>query len=275
MPKGHVKELSETFIQSSNQDGGSVKDVSNTLDILESPSVKTNPFGANISGSNSYRRAERIAAALHLITNHIAESEPLRAALRESGLRLLACILELRTGFRAPASEKGKSALAEIRSTISQVRILAVAGYISSPNARSVIDALDELGNLIVISQRSTLAEQVNLSRADLIPRAEFTYRTSMQQPPLQAGGSDPKKEHKKDMSKTSVSMEKIGDRGGRIMDILRAGGELGIKDIASNLPQYSEKMIQRELATLVDRKAIEKVGEKRWSKYRLIGLSS
>lgn len=250
--------------------GKSVRDVSNALDILDSPRILTNPFGANLSGDNSYRRAERISAALHLVTSHVPENEPLRRSVRESGLRLLERILELRSGFRATSSEKGQSALADIRSLISQVRLLAIAGYVSSQNAHSLVEALDELGNLIVISQRSTLAEQVNLSRDDLMPKADMSYRTNEYRPIQRDRNRTQSKSVVKD-NKGSESMDTVqNDRAGRILDILRAGGELGIKDVATNLPQYSEKMIQRELADLVEKGLVAKVGEKRWSRYRI-----
>lgn len=270
MPKGHIKESLETHVIQPNVSQKSIKDVSNVLDILDSPRVQTNPFGANISGDNSYRRAERISAALHLVTNHVPESEPLRVAVRESGLRLLESILELRSGFRAIASEKGQSALAEIRSTISQVRLLAVAGFISAPNAHSIVEALDELGNLIVISQRSTLAEQVSLSRKDLMPAAQMTYKTPSRSSIVRKIQKETPKKAIKDSIGTENTEIRTSDRSGRILDILRVGGELGIKDIATNLPQYSEKMIQRELAELVQEGQVAKVGEKRWSRYRV-----
>ena len=52
------------------------------------------------------------------------------------------------------------------------------------------------------------------------------------------------------------------------ILEVLRNGAELGIKEIAVNLPEYSEKMIQRELADLVTMGRVTKIGFKRWSKY-------
>jgi hypothetical protein len=54
-------------------------------------------------------------------------------------------------------------------------------------------------------------------------------------------------------------------------MEILRVGGALGIKDIAANLPEYREKMIQRELLDLAAKGRIRKIGLKRWSKYSLV----
>ena len=59
--------------------------------------------------------------------------------------------------------------------------------------------------------------------------------------------------------------------RSDRIMDMLKVGGMLGIKDISTNLPQYSEKMIQRELAELVTSGRVRKLGAKRWSRYEIV----
>ena len=172
MPKGHEKEVSKTPTSPSTDSIRDTRDASNVLLILDSQTIKTTPFGANVSGENSYRRAERISAALHLITNHVPDTEPLRSVIRTKGLELLSFILELRSGFRAPASEKGQAALAAIRELISLVRLLAVSGFISIQNANAIAEAVDELGSLIVVSQRSALAEQLTISREHLTPPA-------------------------------------------------------------------------------------------------------
>ena len=59
--------------------------------------------------------------------------------------------------------------------------------------------------------------------------------------------------------------------RSQAILEVLRVHGELGIRDVASNLPEYSEKMIQRELAELVSHGRVKKTGLKRWSRYTYI----
>ncbi len=67
-----------------------------------------------------------------------------------------------------------------------------------------------------------------------------------------------------------------VGNSGGLsvreqgIMGILRAGGEFGIRDITANLPEYSEKMIQRDLLALVLSGKVKKTGLKRWSRYSI-----
>lgn len=262
MPKGHEKDADKTSSSNVPDNVRDTRDVSNVLSILDAHAVKTAPFGANVSGENSYKRAERISAALHLITGHIGEDEPLRNLTRSKGLQLLALILKLRAGLRAPASEQGQAVLALIRELISYVRLLAIAGFISAQNAGALTEALDELGSLIVISQRSTLAEQFSISRAELTPQsAPQAVRYASAKP-----GTATQKDIKDTVEKTQAS-----GRTQQVLDILKFGGMLGIKDITANLPQYSEKMIQRELLELVSSGKVQKIGEKRWSKYSVV----
>lgn len=270
MPKGHEKEVSKTTSNPVTESVKDAQDVSNVLLILDSISIRTNPFGANVSGDNSYRRAERISAALHLVTNHVPEDEPLRSVIRNKGLELLSVILELRSGFRGPASEKGQSALVSIRELISLIRLLAVSGYISVQNANAIAEALDELGSLIVVSQRSALAEQLTITSDQLVPPTS-PIGFMRQDRPHSPG---PRPARRPPVATVSAGEGEVGSsqRAERIMDILKLGGLLGIRDIASNLPQYSEKMVQRELADLVEAGKVKKIGAKRWSRYQLLG---
>lgn len=271
MPKGQEKDTSKTSQNQIANSKSDIRPVSNTFEILDGHTVKTNPFGSNITGENSYRRAERIGAALHLVTNHVSEEEPLRRLIRTSSIELLAYILELRVGLRSPGSEKGQVVLAEIRHLISLVRLLAIAGYVSSENVHAIAEALDELGTLIVASQKSTLGEQLSITHEELQPPAlQNTYSGT------HAAYATPQRESAKktirDIKDTREQRPKSGGmRASQILDILRLGGVLAIKDIAVNLPQYSEKMIQRELADLVHEGKISKTGEKRWSRYQIV----
>lgn len=270
MPKGHEKDSSKTSQSNSIDLVKDGREVTNILNILDNTSIRTNPFGANITGDNSYRRAERISAVLHLITNHVPDDEPLRTLIRSGGLDLLDQILELRTGFRTPASEKGQATLAAIRALVSRVRLLAIAGYISLQNANAVTEALDELGSLLTVAQRSALSEQVSISREDLTPPAREHVVQKVERTAISTRAHRPREQ--RPVEKVEAAVKDSGSaRSEQIMDILKHGGVLGIKDITANLPQYSEKMVQRELAILVSSGRVQKTGEKRWSRYKAL----
>ena len=57
-------------------------------------------------------------------------------------------------------------------------------------------------------------------------------------------------------------------DRQTVILNFLKIGVWLSIKDIAKNLPDFSGKTVQRELNTLTDTGLVKKTGERRWSRY-------
>src|SRR3989344_3409976 len=79
-----------------------------------------------------------------------------------------------------------------------------------------------------------------------------------------------PLKDRGKGGGGVSNKEEKLRTRTNRIVGVLTTQGQLGIKDIAASLPEFSEKMIQRELKRLVTQGRIKKAGSKRWSTYVL-----
>ncbi|TSC87077.1 MAG: hypothetical protein G01um10148_182 [Parcubacteria group bacterium Gr01-1014_8] len=279
MPSDRQDPQKESSRTSSQSESIPVTDIRQRTDIsiFLDPALRTNPFGHNISAEHIYRRAERIAAAVHLLTGHMPNAEPVRDLARKESIALLNHALGLRSELRAAGSESFKQTQASIRKLISLIRLLGISGYTSAQNTETLVDALDELGALLTSSQRSQLAEDTFLTRDELTPRRSEPARDSQ----TISSRSSQRREVRMKVSGVSIKDRLIRDTGvdgrsagaraERIVDILRSGGILGIKDIASNLPEYSEKMIQRELAALVERNTVKKLGAKRWSKYTLL----
>lgn len=61
-------------------------------------------------------------------------------------------------------------------------------------------------------------------------------------------------------------------DRGSRIKTVLEAKPAATIKDIAEVITDVSEKTIQRELNSLIEKGQVIREGERRWSKYSVVG---
>lgn len=243
--------------------------------FLDAHAVRTNPFGDNRAADRAYRRAERMVAALYLLTNHVPNSEPVKAQVREHATALMGDMLTLRDDMRSPQSGGVHVVLGRLRQLISLVRVLTVAGYISIQNAETMIEALDDLGNFLTASQRSMLSENLTLSREDLMDITMAPHVSRIGAVPVaretRLGASVKDTPAVKDNSGMSDKGERgVGARAQQILEVLRTGGSLGIRDIAANLPEYSEKMIQRELLDLVQRGAVRKIGLKRWSKYAI-----
>jgi len=248
--------------------------------FVESQATKTNPFGDNRVGERAYRRAERISAAIFLLTLHVSDTEPLRTRARAASLELLDAVLAMRAEMRSNNSEKIARLKVLVRELISLVRMLAVAGSVSFQNASVITEALDELSGFIFASQRSNLSESASFSKEDFLDTREQhlasnkisvpePYDYSRHEQRTEKIKDDTTDQHTKTESK-GQEKTRLNSRTQAILEVLRTGGEIGIRDIASQLPEFSEKMIQRELAGLVQKGAVKKSGEKRWSRYEL-----
>jgi hypothetical protein len=240
--------------------------------FLDNQGIKTNPFGHNRIGERAYRRAERLSAAIILLTNHVSENDPLRQSARTLSLSLIESLLADKDEMRSATSGKGHDVKAVVRNTISVLRLLAVAGHVSIQNAEAVTEALDGLVDFLNASQKSALADGVSITREDLVDIRDINYR-EQRAPERGASVQLPKKDVAASGANNELKMDVFAGLSVRslsIIEVLRANGEMGIRDVASNLPEYSEKMIQRELADLVDSKHVRKSGLKRWSRYAL-----
>ncbi len=252
------------------------KDIQKTENLgkfFDSQNVRVSPFGDNRAADRAYRRAERIAAAVHLLTNHIDENEPVRHAARKESMSLLAAMLGVRDDMRASNSSGVVSVISSIRHNISLVRMLAISGFASTQNVNAIVEALDELGNFMQASQRTNFSESVVITRDELLDVGASTVRGAtvivkdvkdnrpVQQESRASGVVSEAMRPQNTNGQTSVRTQSI-------LEILKSTGSMGIKDICSNLPEYSEKMIQRELLTLVSDGRVVKTGLKRWSRY-------
>ncbi|HCM43585.1 MAG: hypothetical protein UY39_C0023G0009 [Candidatus Kaiserbacteria bacterium GW2011_GWC2_49_12] len=268
-----VWDIYETTIDNIMDGSRDIQKTDNLAQFLDGYIVRTNPFGRNSSGERAYRRAERLVAALHILTNHVPPQEPARSEARHVSLGLLSNLLALRDEMRVSVSPAFRAVQASVRELISLVRALSTSGYISFQNAGTVIEALDELGNFLMASQRSSLSESVTFSKDDLLGVHDPVIHPTPTRPTFSGIRSSrvsnkTKLGIKDRMSDTNGTLSR---RAQSVLEILKSQGTIGIRDIASNFPEYSEKMIQRELAYLIKLDRVKKVGFKRWSKYSFV----
>jgi hypothetical protein len=228
--------------------------------LVDARRILTDPFGENKMGARVYRRAERLTLAIYLITNHIPEEEPIRKSIRDTSGRFLREVLDVRSEMRSLQSSKVQQVKATIRELISLMRILAVSGFSSLQNTEIMIEALDELGSFIGVSERSILSEGVKISKEDV---ADIPIKDKKP-----VSDSMVIKDKVTAVEHVQYREERKSTRSDSVLETLRSGGVFGIKDISANFPEYSEKMIQRELSHLVSQGLVRKIGLKRWSRY-------
>lgn len=255
------------------------KDIQKTENLgkfFDSQNVRVNPFGENRAADRAYRRAERISAAVHLLTNHIDQDEPVRHSIRQESMEMLVAMLNVRDEMRSTQSNSVVAVTSSIRHLISLVRMLAISGFASTQNVSAIVEALDELGNFMQVSQRTNFSESIVISKDELLdvgtlPARAATIAVRDIKDIRTVGDKLDIRDVAPVAVKTQIGNGQTSVRTQSILEILKSSGSMGIKDICSNLPEYSEKMIQRELLTLVADGRVTKTGLKRWSRYSVV----
>ncbi|MBP9669096.1 MAG: hypothetical protein KBE09_02285 [Candidatus Pacebacteria bacterium] len=235
-----------------------------------------------------YKRFERIAAVIYILSNRMPHTEVLRAEIRTLALRCVSFTARLGEGFR-----DGKNlSIIDLESTCIElttvVRLLAAGKFVSRANVELVVRAIEEALSLAVGLQDSVLAEDVVITRDDLVPEQPILRRAanspvaavkphiSIERARLSQGvgkgSAGVTASEGVSGTKSPISTGVAGgSREATILAVLRKYGPLGIKDVAVHMPDCGEKTVQRALAALVASGSLRKEGEKRWSKYHVL----
>lgn len=133
-----------------------------------------------------YKKAEKLASALYMVTNLISEKEILRNMLREKSISVFSMIMQLQkmslTDKRHFGDIKNKSAssdfiLSIITEIVSLLEIANVSGYVSDMNFSILRREYVELGNLIKAREEDIVHGRVRLPRNFFdVPNLYETY---------------------------------------------------------------------------------------------------
>lgn len=232
-------------------------------------------------------RAQKIVAALYLLTNHIDIENLIRTEIRTSATLLLKAVL-----FNSKIEDLKNSIL-------SFLSVAVLTKEISAENA-SIIEA--ELQNLKlsytqvsepVLSHLFIHEKERVLSE---VKETKDTHATSGSESQEQRLQSPTQNASKVSETKDSYSMQKSKQlettnqaiqrqfpdqnmankkdekkaRRTRVLEHLSKTELKTIKDVSKFFTDCSEKTIQRELNDLVEERFIVRVGDRRWSTYKL-----
>jgi hypothetical protein len=266
MRQGQSDKRHTAQLQNSVQNG---KHTNNEDFVLEK-SIFNNIFEKDIRRVFIYKKAERLAKALHLIAPAFSESVSLRNRIDAIAIGLI----------DAAVLPPGSARLALSRELLALSSVLGIArtgGLLSVMNAELISREAHTLLQEVAIYEepRLFLDESPTLSgiakvalKNDAAPHVNHpSYKHAQpQHKPRVAAVVD--KGHIKD--KAPAPIRPIKDRQDAVMSVIRNKGSVSIKDISTLIRGVSEKTIQRELASLVESGAVLKQGERRWSVYSL-----
>ncbi len=236
-------------------------------DFVLEKAIFSSIFEKDIKRVFMYKKAERLAKALYLIAPAFVESVQLHTKISMLAIALVDAAI-LPPGL-------ARSKLSEVLLTLSSVLGIArTSGLLSSMNIdlvlREVHFLLQEVAayeeprlSLDSAPTLSDIAKNVSRQEASLTERQNYSTpaKTIAKTETLNKG-------HIKDNKVTSET--KTNERTEAILSSLRNKKNASIKDISHLIRGVSEKTIQRELATLVERGVVLRQGERRWSTYSL-----
>ncbi|KKR45743.1 MAG: hypothetical protein A3G47_01740 [Candidatus Zambryskibacteria bacterium RIFCSPLOWO2_12_FULL_39_45] len=195
----------------------------------------------------TYKKTEKLATALYMITNTFSPDEPMKWTLRKKVSDLLSFILNYKD------LSTTKTLVLELTSFL---EISSKAGMISPMNL-SILK--QEFSNL--------------LSRIDFSTDIKTLFETENKpyfKPELQSISRRVSDDNKDKTVVHDKNILKKSNRQSIIIEILKKKKEVIIKDIVEIIRNCSEKTIQRELISLIENGVVRRTGQRRWSKYSL-----
>ncbi|MDE2173111.1 MAG: hypothetical protein KGJ31_00705 [Patescibacteria group bacterium] len=236
-------------------------------DFVLDKSIFANIFEKDIRRVFIYKKAERLAKAIHLIAPAFAESMSLKNRMDAIALGMVdAAILPSGVARTALARE-----LLALSSALSMAR---TGGLLSSMNADLVAREAHALLQEVAAYEEPRLFLDDAPTLSGIAKKA--LSQNSHNRPVVSArtASAARKQGAYKGHIKDTEDVDKEGhikDRQEAIMSVIKHKQKASIKDISTIIRGVSEKTIQRELLALIAAGKIVKRGERRWSTYSLL----
>jgi DNA-binding transcriptional ArsR family regulator len=234
--------------------------------------IFSNVFDKDIRRVYQYKKAERLAKAMHLVAPAFKDASALRDRLEQAAVALIDAAL-------LPPAESRARLCRELLALSSLLSLGRTAGMISHMNADLIMRetqmlleevagyeephlALEEAPSLALLAKQAGASDA---SRLRSVARLMFA-------PELGATGEHKghDKRHIKDIAAETPSRPQNQTRREAILAVLRSKDHAYIKDISTVIRDVSEKTIQRELASLVTEGKVVRAGDRRWTTYAL-----
>jgi hypothetical protein len=239
--------------------------------------IFSNVFDKDIRRIYIYRKSERLAKALHLITPAFSSAPSLRD-------RLDGCAVGLIDAAILPPSQAREALSRELLALSSFLAVARTGGLLSEMNADLIIREAHLLLQEIASYEEPRLFLDEIPTLAELAKRAPDTREASNASDSRRAVPRPFKSTEANEATRTPKGQDKghihlsentsdrtrHSERQTAILSILRAKGPSYIKDISTLIRDVSEKTIQRELQALTSVGIVLREGDRRWTQYSL-----
>ncbi len=259
------------------------KNNADSTDFVLDKAIFSNVFEKDIRRVYIYKKAERLAKAIHMIGPAFIQSTPLKDRLDRVAIGLVdAAVL--------PPIASREALSRELLALSSILGIARTGGMLSSMNADLIVheahvllaEAAGYEEPRLTLEEFPTLAALASLAKssasdtkndvARLRSLARVTYDATLEEMGVSDKGQT--KGHVKDsqsgVPKAVGKSPASSERRDSILAVLGTKGASHIKDISLIVRDVSEKTIQRELAALVSEGLVTRKGDRRWTTYEL-----
>ena len=243
----------------------------NQEDFVLEKDIFANIFEKDIRRVFIYKKAERLAKAIHLIAPAFSDSVSLKN-------RIDVIVIGLIDSAMLPPSSARTALSRELLALSSVLSIARTSGTLSSMNADLIAHEAHILLHEVSVYEEPRLSLDESPPLSTIAQNALIKSSTKSSIPIVHSrptGGSPARnplpvedKGQIKDIG--GISDNRVKDRQESILSIIKNKGTTSIKDISTLVRGISEKTIQRELSALVASGVVLKSGERRWSTYSL-----
>ncbi|VAW32537.1 hypothetical protein MNBD_CPR01-218 [hydrothermal vent metagenome] len=245
-------------------------------DIVLDSHIFSNVFAKDIKRVFIYKKAERLAKAIHLITPAFTNSPTLRNKIDSIAVSLV------EYAILPPASAR-ELLSRELLALSSVLSIAHTGGMLSSMNteiiAKEAHTLLQEVASYeeprLFLEETPSLAELArnassSINSRERVAKNENTYAKSFSQNAITTKVKKHAQAVKVSKGQTLKDNTVKTSRRDAIVSIIRKKGDAYIKDISTVIRNVSEKTIQRELVYLVNKGILVRKGTRRWTSYSI-----
>ena len=222
-----------------------------------------------------FLKAEKIVIATYFISDLFPENEPLKKTLRSVANMFLDDVFNMHS-----KNVKAEVVISDIIYFQTIYNLGLQSRLISLMNHQIIIDELNKIKNEIeIISNTPSGIGQVNITKSFFKTKDSKRHLKDI----IKNKNTDikgqvisnkrilkPSRMSYSESNGNKIVLEK-SSRIDKIMSFIKKEGSVSIKDISNEIPEVSEKTIQRDLMYLIDKGLLNKKGERRWSKYELV----
>ncbi len=225
----------------------------------------------------AYKKTEKLASAVYLVTNLFSDNEPMKWSLRRKVSDILSLILEYKDINDSRINDFNYNVKSKVLEIVSMLEISYMSGLVSQMNFNIIKKEFQNLSE--TFDQHSlTIKKPINETLASAFFNVSYkkpiqvgTINHSLNTPYETTQNTDQKDVIKDTVSISDKGVVKRSNRQNTILALIKKKKELTIKDISEVIKDCSEKTIQRELISFIESGVLKRTGERRWSKYSFV----